>query len=220
MDERVATCEVELGSPLAELHPQEADVVCNALPRRVLEFRAGRHCARIALGRLGVTPGALLPSVQRAPLWPPGVVGSISHTGDAARGWCGAAVARSERVLGLGLDAELATPLEPELYRLVLRPEELAFVSSRTESERGLWAKLIFSAKEATYKCQFPSSQKFLEFNQVLVEFDVASSTFTARLDCDAPPFRAGFTFFGRFLCTDELLVTAVVLTTMPGSAR
>lgn len=211
-DERVATCEVELGVPLAELHPHEAEVVCNAQPRRVLEFRAGRHCARSALGRLGVTAGALLPSAQRAPLWPPGIVGSISHTGDAARGWCGAAVARVDGVVGLGLDAELATPLEPELFRLVLLPDELAFVNARNPAERGLWAKLFFSAKEATYKCQFPSSHKFLEFNQVLVEFEPEAAVFSARLDCDAPPFRAGSRFSGRFLQSDELLVTAVVL--------
>ncbi|MBW2215557.1 MAG: hypothetical protein JRF48_14335 [Deltaproteobacteria bacterium] len=56
------------------------------------QFTAGRVCSRIALGRLGVaatTP--VLRGEDRAPIWPPGFVGTITHTDT----WCAAAVART-----------------------------------------------------------------------------------------------------------------------------
>ena len=44
-------------SPLADsypLHDEERAVIAGAVPKRRREFAAGRHCARLALARLGV----------------------------------------------------------------------------------------------------------------------------------------------------------------------
>src|SRR5207245_224467 len=108
-DEGVIVAEVMPLPDDAPLLPAEAAVVAAVAPRRRREFAAGRWCARQALVRLGIEGFALLPSPDRAPRWPPGIVGSISHTSD----YCVAVVARQRDFLGVGVDAEPDEPIDP-----------------------------------------------------------------------------------------------------------
>ena len=103
------------------LFPEEAACIERAVAKRRREFTAGRLCARAALARVGVPPAPLLPNSDRTPRWPEGIVGSISH----CDGYCGVVVARRERFAGLGLDAEVAAPLDPALVPRICRPSEL-----------------------------------------------------------------------------------------------
>src|SRR5215470_6495909 len=57
-----------------DLLPEEARHVEKAVPKRRLEFAAGRRCARLALARLGLPPGPILAGADRAPCWPSEVV--------------------------------------------------------------------------------------------------------------------------------------------------
>src|ERR1700757_4626476 len=73
-----------------DLLPEEARHVEKAVTKRRLEFAAGRRCARLALARLGATPGPILPGEDRTPRWPSALVGSITHHGAhcaAPPGW-------------------------------------------------------------------------------------------------------------------------------------
>ena len=63
-----------------ELLPPEAQAIDHAVPKRRREFTAGRTAARRACARLGVWAGALPVAADRTPVWPEGVVGSISHS--------------------------------------------------------------------------------------------------------------------------------------------
>src|SRR5437763_335927 len=80
-----------------QLYPEERACIARAVPKRRAEFATGRVCARQALERLGVAVGPLLPHPDRSPAWPPGIVGSISHTD----GYCAVAVAEATRALGI-----------------------------------------------------------------------------------------------------------------------
>ena len=83
------------------LLPAEAAQVATAVAKRRREFAAGRYLARKLLSRLDLpqdTP--LLNGEDRAPVWPEGVAGTISHTRHRAA----VAVARSPAVLSLGCD--------------------------------------------------------------------------------------------------------------------
>ena len=71
------------------LRPEERAYVESAVPRRVREFAAGRQCARLALRELGGPDEAIPVGLSRQPKWPPGIVGSITHT----VGYCLAVVA-------------------------------------------------------------------------------------------------------------------------------
>jgi len=190
--------------PSPPLFPEEQALVASAVEKRRLEFARGRHCARAALRRLGVADAPLLTGAQREPLWPAGVVGSITHTS----GICLAAVARAEHYAGVGIDVEPAAPLELGLAQRIAREAEMNALGSMPPL---LAARLVFSAKEAFYKCQFYSSRQFLDFDAVAVKLE-ARGEFSVKLLVDAAPFAPGATFRGRWRRSDGFLCTAVVL--------
>jgi 4'-phosphopantetheinyl transferase EntD len=213
LGEGIVAVEVDLyRDSVGELSPEEAASVPRAQRDRLLEFRAGRHCAREALAALGVRAVSILRTEDRAPIWPDGIVGSITHSRARNRGWCAAAVARKTDVRSIGIDGELDEPLERKLWSRILLPSEQAFIEARADAEHGYLAKLFFSAKEAFYKCQYPISREFLEFSDVELTADPESGSFSARLLRDALPFRAGDTFHGMHARRQGIIATAVAL--------
>jgi 4'-phosphopantetheinyl transferase EntD len=169
-DPRVAVAETDprLVSPEATLFVEELDAVKNAVLSRRQQFAAGRSLAREAWQRLGHAPSALSNDAQRVPLWPAGLVGSITHT----HVWCAVAVARASEVSALGADVEVATPLELNLWDRVCRPEERAFLQAQAPGAAGLLGKAIFSAKESIYKALYPSVRVFLDFQGMRIELE------------------------------------------------
>lgn len=83
----------------AVLLPGEEAVVARAVEKRRLEYTTTRHLARTALGRLGLSPIAIGTGGNREPLWPAGIVGSMTH----CRGYRAAAVAWGGGGGGVGL---------------------------------------------------------------------------------------------------------------------
>jgi 4'-phosphopantetheinyl transferase EntD len=150
----------------AELDPAEHLLSVGMAPMRLADFRAGRAAAREALRRLGVSPGPLLPAPSRALTWPAGAVGSITH----CTGFCAAAVARSEHVLGLGLDAEPRSVLPEEITAEVCHADELRWCAGREEP--GVWQRLLFSAKESAYKACYPLTDIELGFLELTISPD------------------------------------------------
>ena len=198
-------------SPLPEglsLHPLEEEFLSTAGPKRRREFAAGRMLAREALRALGHECEALLVGSDRAPLWPAGTVGSISHTDD----YCVVVVANSPPHRSLGIDAEPAVPLEPGLWLQICTATELAWLGSQPLPDRGLLCHLLFAVKEAVYKYQAPVSHTMLEFADVEVtDLDLISQSFRAVLEReDVPGFSKGATFSGRVVISNGLIVAGI----------
>lgn len=170
--------------------------------KRRREFAAGRHCAREALAQLGHEAVPVPVGPGRAPVWPPGIIGSISHTDDIAI----AAVGRASDLCSLGIDVESADPLERDLLKLVCREEELAALTANNlQPEVG--AKLIFSAKESVYKCLWPLTGMFLEFDAISIRIDPVGHRFTAYgqnpgLKKTLQPICGGYRKVGNLLLT------------------
>ncbi len=153
----------------AKLLTEELAGTENMVEGRMLEFRHGRYCAHAVLAMLGVREVAVPRGSNREPLWPQDIVGSISHSGKAA-----AAVAISDKYLaGIGLDIESSGPLSENLISMICLPEE-------SVGNNGLHAKLLFSIKEAIYKCVFPTVGEFIDFREVKVCLNEEACTFTA----------------------------------------
>jgi 4'-phosphopantetheinyl transferase EntD len=173
--------EVGFHDALDPLEPAEAEAVARAGDKRRTEFRAGRHCARRALGALGLPRVAIPQERSRTPRWPAGVVGSISHSGNLEWGHAVAIVARSSQVRALGVDIERERALDPELWERVLTAEEQRFVAALPSGEREQVALVMFCAKECVHKCQFPLLGVPLEFHEVSLLLDLAAQRFTIR---------------------------------------
>jgi 4'-phosphopantetheinyl transferase EntD len=201
----VETEEVDPHSLEDGLLKAEQELVEGAAQTRIEQFTAGRVCSRIALGRLGVAATTPIPRGEdRAPIWPPGFIGSISHT----HTWCAAAVARTTDVRSIGIDLEPATPLKESLWRRVCTPKERDWLHELPEP--GLTGKIVFSAKEAVYKCQYPITGKFLGFHAV--ELELGDGSFTAVFQQNAGEFLPGDVMTGRYLVEEGLVATACEL--------
>jgi 4'-phosphopantetheinyl transferase EntD len=200
LPETVAVAAAPITAPAYPLYPVEAEQLGDVVASRRHEFALGRTCARRALATLGVDTGAILVGARRAPVWPAGVVGSITHT----RTSCIAAVARSEDILGVGIDAEELQELPPAVADLVLTLEE--------RDDSGPHAELIaFSAKEAIYKLWWPLAGSWLDFEDVRVRLDHSAGTFLAEI-CPRTAGCMTTVVDGRFAVTAGMVLTAVVV--------
>ncbi|MFT7620524.1 MAG: 4'-phosphopantetheinyl transferase EntD [Planctomycetota bacterium] len=149
-----------------ELHPAEALQATKYGSKRLVEFRASRTLARRLLIQLGQEPAAILNGENREPIWPAGIAGTISHSGDVVI----VALAHEQDVMSLGVDIEVRDSLKQDLWSKILCPQEIAFVEKLDDGEAGRLSLLFFSAKESFYKAQFPLTRKFLSFDSISLE--------------------------------------------------
>lgn len=192
----------------AELYGEEESAVGRAVETRRREFTTARACARLALRRLGIGPVAIPTGERGEPVWPAGVVGSITH----CRGYRACAVAMADDVLAVGVDAEVHEPLPAGVL------EQVAFGSERamtTDRAAGVHLdRLLFSAKEAVYKVWFPLTRRWLGFEDAELSIDAQAGSFRARLLVPAPVVAGAplTEMRGRWCVEDGLVATAVVV--------
>jgi 4'-phosphopantetheinyl transferase EntD len=207
----VVCAESFVDPPEAVLFPEEEAVIARAVPKRRHEFTTARHCARTALARLGAPPVPILPGAKGAPTWPAGYVGTMTH----CIGYRAAAVARTDRVASIGLDAEPHQPLPSGVLPLVTLPEERDWLTEYGRDRPDVhWDRLLFCTKEAVYKGWFPLAQRWLGFQDALITVD-PDGTFEARLLVDGPKVHGGeplTTFQGRWLVSDGLILTSTLV--------
>jgi 4'-phosphopantetheinyl transferase EntD len=165
-------------APESTMFSDEAAAVAGAGAERRREFGTVRYCARKALGQLGVPAVPILPDGDRAPRWPLGVVGSMTH----CAGYRAAVVARSGELSGVGIDAEPHAALPPDVLELVLSDEERSRLRTLADAHPALhWDRIAFCAKEAIYKAWFPLTRRWLDFEDVSITLRL-DGTFRGRL--------------------------------------
>lgn len=194
------------------LFPDEERVIANAVDKRRREFITVRACARAALAKLGLPPVAIVPGLRGAPQWPPDVVGSITH----CAGYRASAVARACDVVTIGLDAEPHDALpQGVLGAIADGGEEARLAALAVGRPEVCWDRILFCAKEAVYKAWFPLTRRWLGFEEASVTIDPVNRTFTARLLVDGPVVNGAVLtgFHGRWLVSDGLIATAIVVT-------
>ncbi|SDK18118.1 4'-phosphopantetheinyl transferase EntD (siderophore biosynthesis) [Lentzea albidocapillata subsp. violacea] len=188
-----------------ELFPEEEAQLGNAVPKRRFEFGTVRACAREAMRVLDVAPAAILPGPKREPLWPDGVVGSLTH----CAGYRAAALARTSDFETIGIDAEPHLPAPDGVLGAIAIPAELGRMAGLKAGDPKIcWDRLLFSAKETTYKAWFPLTRRWLGFEDADITLD-AGGTFHSRILLPDSPI-AGFD--GRWLVQGDLLVTAIAV--------
>jgi len=190
------------------LFPEEAALVARAIPARQREFATGRSCARRALRRLQVADVPILSGRRREPLWPAGIVGSITH----CTGYRAAAVARASDAAAIGIDAEQHAPLPAGVLERISLAEERSWLAT---APAGLhWDRLLFSAKESVLKACFTLLQRAPVFSQLLLQFDPGRAAFLAQLLMERESAPLPHHLQGRYLVRDGLIVTAVIVPT------
>lgn len=163
-------------APPPPLLGDEPQLVARAVPKRRDEFARGRGCAREALAELGCAPAEIPRGADRAPRWPDGFAGSITH----CAGLVGAVAGPATAFRALALDAEPDEPLKPEIGARICTPAERERLATWPGLDAGRWQRAIFGAKECVHKCVAPLTGVTLEFHDVEIELDPDSGAFHA----------------------------------------
>lgn len=201
---------VDVDGDPRRLYPEECAAVRLAVPRRQREFAAGRQAARQAMMDIGWPPSVILSASDRSPVWPEGLVGSISHNDQA----CVALVCPRGQWQAVGIDIEVHRPIETTLWPTICTPREMALLSSQTVPLRGLAVAHLFSAKEAVYKWQYPLTRRMLDFQQVQITLDPKMQTFSARIADTAPAAAPAAEVHGHILVDRGHIVSWVLTRT------
>lgn len=191
------------------LHPPAA--IASAAAKRQSEYLAGRLCAASALRALRGQPDYPDRGADNAPCWPPGSLGSITHS----HGWAAALVGSRSAWRGLGLDAE---PLIPgaraeRLAGEILTPAELQHFRQLPEHERAGYLTLCFSLKESLFKALYPLVQRRFWFQAAaLVEQDGDGRVRLQLREELGGEWSAGTCLDGQFTVHQERLLSLVTI--------
>lgn len=139
---------------------QRPERLAQAIDKRLAEFLAGRIMARLAQEALGRAPCPIPIGDDRAPVWPKGLNGSISH----ARGWCACLALPAECGLpGVDIERVAEGQALQSILRMTVNKTEAALIQSAPLP--GQVATLCFSAKETLFKALFPVVKRHFGFN-------------------------------------------------------
>ena len=157
----------------ATLAAAERAQVEGALASRRAEYSTGRLLARRALGELGIEASSILREGRR-PIWPEGVVGSITHS----RHYAMAVVGRRSQFAGVGIDLERTGRVTEGIAPRTMTEGELA----ATDAGWPPFARTAnFSAKEAVFKAVNPAVGLMIGFKEVEIVWREGEAGFSAR---------------------------------------
>lgn len=142
--------------------------IARSVPKRQSEFFFGRLAARLAMQAMAFAPAEVPIGAARQPVWPAGIVGSISH----ARSTAAATVLDGRRHGGIGIDIEhVAAPdQQTALLETVVSEAEWVFLQGIAPALPVAWLlTIVFSAKESLFKAAFQSVGRYFDFGAAAV---------------------------------------------------
>lgn len=164
---------------LEHLYPQELALISNSVFARQKEFSTARWCARKAMQQLGYPPSPILRGINREPLWPEGLVGSITH----CLGYRAAVLARNKYYHSIGIDAEPHLPLPNDVLITITSEEERKHLLDLKKYQGNFkWDRILFSIKESIFKSWYPITHTWLDFNEANIYIDPLNGVFEAKL--------------------------------------
>ena len=130
----------------------EARLLEGANVARQRELIAGRTVAHVIMFEMGLAEAPVGQNADGSPAWPAGLCGSIAHSHhDIA-----VAIARLSDVRAVGIDIEDGRDLEGATPDIVSELEIEGATTHPLASDRQGAVRILFSMKEALFKCQAP----------------------------------------------------------------
>lgn len=188
------------------LFPEEMSLVSEkAVLKRRTDFCLGRLAARNALKELGIENFPILKGEKNEPVWPCGIVGSISHTDGVAL----AVAARKPDLEGVGIDIEIVGSNTPiEIASKICSEKELEWILEK-ENEKKTRMISIFSSKESVFKCLYPDVKSYFDFLDAELIFDEGIRGFKGVLLKDlSEKYYRGFEFIVKVEHVGNYIVT------------
>ncbi|MCC8996449.1 MAG: 4'-phosphopantetheinyl transferase superfamily protein [Nitrosomonas sp.] len=173
------------------LHKLELSLITGASIKRQQDFCTGRFCAHQVLDKMGYKDIPLLADQYGAPLWPPGITGSISHSGSKAI----AVAALKKNIRALGIDIqEFLTPFPYNTINSIFSSSEKNAILLIQLALRDRYAYSIFSAKESVLKCCYYAYSYLLELSCISITMHLNQNNFSVYI----PEHSMKQSFFGK----------------------
>ena len=181
-----------------------------AVTKRRAEYLASRYAARIALASMGIHDFILENDADRAPIWPAGIIGSLSHTAQRAVIIC--AADRPQRLAGVDVEQLMKADTALEVSDSIVSADELDYLQ-QCGIPLTTAITLAFSLKESLYKALYPRLRQFMDFHSAeVIELDGETGQARLRLTRSfSTEFPAGRQFSGYFQQQQDEIITLVV---------
>jgi len=155
-----------------------------AVVKRQAEFLAGRYAAKQVILKSGFLNGEV-PPIQigdhRSPIWPPGIIGSITH--NHSKAICAIIKDDKSAYIGIDLEEQISTRTASNIEELVLKDSEKKILTQQGASD-ALAITIIFSAKESLFKALYPIIKIYFGFELAQVmSADLRKGTLTLELE-------------------------------------
>lgn len=144
----------------------QPDSISRSVLKRQAEFFFGRYVARHSLKRQNIFDQNIGIGSNRMPLWPNGIVGSISHTDSIAI--CTTMFATRCSYLGIDIEKIMDRSISDDIQEAVLSFEEL-IVLEQSIIPLNVLITLAFSAKESLFKALYPCITQYLDFHDAKI---------------------------------------------------
>ncbi len=195
-----------------ELHPQENKLLnSHASEKRVVDFCLGRSAAHRAISQLLPETDTLSigQGLKGEPIWPEGIVGSITH----ADGYAAAAVSKADLIRAIGVDLiSLKRKVDPAIARHICLPLERDWVFSHPQQQQQRLLGL-FSAKESAFKALYPLCKCFISFFDILFIWEAATNQFRAVLQKDlSSEFSQGYSLLIKLNQQKQHILTSLFI--------
>ncbi|WP_050749314.1 4'-phosphopantetheinyl transferase family protein [Candidatus Regiella insecticola] len=138
------------------------DQISRAVPKRRMEYLAGRYSAKATLQAFPVETSQVIIGANRCPVFPSPLMGSIYHSRNVA---C-CSVSQSDGITALGVDIEhfIAGEQVIDIGDSVINDDESRLLISFTYPYNQLFTA-VFSAKESLFKALYPQAGFYFGFD-------------------------------------------------------
>lgn len=183
--------------------------IARASTKRKIDFLAGRLIAREALTHAGAPVSDLPIGPDRAPVWPTGISGSISH----AQQNCVALVADDTHLCGIDCEGLLSGHALEAVRAQCLSAGEQDWITQQSRYSDAVTTSLVFSAKETIFKALAPVVQQFFGFECAEVQGWSDDRTLAFKLTKDLhQTAAAGLVLHAQYDVTDTTVLTWIVM--------
>jgi 4'-phosphopantetheinyl transferase EntD len=178
--------------------------------KRQAEYLAGRYIANRALNSLGVYSAEVSVGNNRCPVWPEGIIASITHTDGTAL--CAAAHRNDIRFLGVDLEDWISSETTKEIKSSVVCRNEEAFLRQSPLTFEQAFT-LAFSAKESLFKALYMDVGYYFDFDAArITDISKDERKFRIELNIDlTPELTKGRCFTGYYHTDSQRILTMVV---------
>ncbi|MCI2286167.1 4'-phosphopantetheinyl transferase superfamily protein [Colwellia sp. MSW7] len=208
--EGVDYCQLAFKQKLFQsLNIQFPSVLNEAVVKRQSEYLCQGYVAVKALSKLGFTTYNVSTGKHREPIWPHGVLGSITHTNTSA--FCTVALRKNVRYLGIDHENWISSMNVEEIKRSIINSQEDKLISQIDLAYEQAFT-LVFSAKESLFKALFPSLQCYFDFKDAqIICIHMKNKTFIIKLTTTlSKTFKIGDIFYGSFTYNANSIQTLI----------